>query len=150
MRAGPSRNDAATSLDGDRTSDPADPLDASGEGARASARYDASLKDLAVAEVDRRRLHNPQDRTIYREVARQFGVGEQSLRLWVKKKDAMRLGEEGDAADVVEPGHGETLSPDQMRSELQLLRRQIQKLRTENEVLKRAFVVFSSEWGGDK
>ncbi len=131
MRGAPVRTDAAN----DR-SDPA--LE---EGARASARYAPSVKELAVDEVERRRMRNPRDRTIYREVARQFGVGEQSLRLWVKKKDAARL-EAPDPAAA-----GAAMSPEQMQSELHALRRQIQKLRTENEVLKRAFVVFSSEWG---
>lgn len=149
MRAGPSRDDASTSLRGDRTSDASDRLDAPGAGGRASARYHASVKDLTVSEVDRRRLQNPQDRTIYREVARQFGVGEQSLRLWVKKKDAARMGEGAEPFAGADTGPAEPLSPEQMKAELQLLRRQIQKLRTENEVLKRAFVVFSSEWGGE-
>lgn len=113
--------------------------------APSSARYGAAVKDLAVSEVERRRLLNPRDRTVYREVARQFGVGEQSLRLWMKKRDAERL-------EAAEPaaGSGDVMSPEQMHSELQALRRQIQKLRTENDVLKRAFVVFSSEWGHDK
>lgn len=65
----------------------------------------------------------------------------------MKKRDAERL-EAGAPAAGAEAG--ELMSPEQMQSELQALRRQIQKLRTENEVLKRAFVVFSSEWGGDK
>lgn len=113
--------------------------------APSSARYDAAVKELAVSEVERRRLSNPRDRTIYREVAGQFGVGEQSLRLWVKKKDAERL-----EADTPPASPRDVMSPEQMRSELHALRRQIQKLRTENEVLKQAFVVFSSEWGREK
>ena len=117
-------------------------------GAQASARYNHSVKEQTVAEVDRRRLRNPRDRTIYREVARQFGVGEQSLRLWVKKKDAERLYESVDPNPAETFGKGPT--PAEMTTELQLLRRQIQKLQAENEVLKRAFVVFSSEWAADK
>jgi transposase-like protein len=116
--------------------------------ARASARYNHSIKKRAIAEVDERRLRNPRDRTIYREVARQFSVGEQSLRLWVKKKDSERLDENASANPV--PTVGEVRSGEDMASELQLLRREIQRLRTENDVLKRAFVVFSSEWAGDK
>lgn len=144
MRGAPARTNASTSRGDDFASNATDRLELPG-GGRSSARYTASVKDLAAAEVDRRRLQNPRDRTIYREVARQFGVGEQSLRLWVKKRDAERLD-----ADAATSAPGEVMSPEQMHSELQLLRRQIQKLRTENEVLKRAFVVFSSEWGGDK
>ncbi|MFG1311992.1 hypothetical protein [Xanthobacter autotrophicus] len=144
---GASLQSVASAADGeDRAQAAGDELPLSGV-APSSARYGAAVKDLAVAEVERRRLHNPRDRTIYREVARQFGVGEQSLRLWMKKRDAERL-EAGAPAAGAEAG--ELMSPEQMQSELQALRRQIQKLRTENEVLKRAFVVFSSEWGGDK
>lgn len=145
MRGAPARTDASTRRGDDFASNEAERLELPGGGVRSSARYTSSVKDLAVTEVDRRRLENPRDRTIYREVARRFGVGEQSLRLWVKKMDAERLD-----SDVAPAGPGEAMSPEHMKSELQLLRRQIQKLRTENEVLKRAFVVFSSEWGGDK
>lgn len=144
MRGAPARTDVSRGREEELAPDEADRLELPG-GPRASARYNPSVKELAVGEVERRRLQNPRDRTIYREVARQFGVGEQSLRLWMKKKDAERLD-----ADGVSAAPGEALSPEQMHSELQLLRRQIQKLRTENEVLKKAFVVFSSEWGGDK
>lgn len=145
MGGAPARTDASTGRGGDFTSNGTDRPEPSGGGARTSARYKPSVKELAVAEVDRRRFQNPRDRTIYREVARQFGVGEQSLRLWVKKKDAERLEQ-----DAPTPPPGEAMTPEQMQSELHTLRRQIQKLRTENEVLKRAFVVFSSEWGGEK
>ncbi len=125
-------------------------LEAAAEDAQAAARYDSSVKEIAVAEVDRRRLENPRDRTIFREVAHQYGVGEQSLRLWVKKKDAERLDNDSrtQISEAADPS--EATSLDQMQTELQQLRRQIQKLRTENEVLKRAFVVFSSEWSGEK
>lgn len=145
MRGAPARTDASGGRDDDFAPAETDRLGLPDGGARPLARYTASVKALAVSEVERRRLRNPRDRTIYREVARQFGVGEQSLRLWMKKKDAERL--DGDGAP---PASGEALSPEQMHSELQLLRRQIQKLRTENEVLKKAFVVFSSEWGSEK
>lgn len=138
--------DASADRESEFAPDETDRPDLPGGGARHSARYNSSVKTLAVAEVERRRFRNPRDRTIYREVARHFDVGEQSLRLWVKKKDAERLAD----ADNAAPAAGEAMSPERMQSELQLLRRQIQKLRTENDVLKRAFVVFSSEWGGDK
>jgi transposase len=149
MRSEPSRKVASMGRGGDPASNESDRGVPGGSGP-ISARYNASVKELAVAEVDRRRLQNPRDRSIYREVAREVGVGEQSLRLWVKKKDAAQFHENVSGAAAVERGHGEPMSPEQMKSELQLLRRQIQKLRTENDVLKRAFVVFSSEWGSEK
>ncbi len=149
MRGAPLKTAAPAETVGDGALNQADgsPADGlPGSDALASfARYDANLKELSVAEVERRRLRNPRDRTIYREVAHQFGVGEQSLRLWVKKKDAERLEVDAPPAD-----QSDAPSQEQMQSELQALRRQIQKLRTENDVLKRAFVVFSSEWSREK
>lgn len=154
MRGAPLKTAAAAETVGDGAQNQADGSPEGGlpaadalpsDALSAFARYDANVKDLSVAEVERRRLRNPRDRTIYREVARQFGVGEQSLRLWVKKRDAERL-----KGDIPPEEQGEAPSPEQMRSELQSLRRQIQKLRTENDVLKRAFVVFSTEWGSEK
>lgn len=148
MRGAPLKTAAPAETVGDGAQNQTDGSPAGGSASDALssfARYDANVKELSVSEVERRRLRNPRDRTIYREVARQFGVGEQSLRLWVKKRDAERL--EG---DIPPQSQSETPSPEQMQSELQSLRRQIQKLRTENDVLKRAFVVFSSEWGREK
>lgn len=86
--------------------------------------------------VDRRRLKNPRDRTIFREVAERFEVGEQSLRLWVRDHDVEKLGGKSAA----------TPQSNDVAAELEALRRKIQKLQTENDVLKRAFVAFSSEW----
>lgn len=96
--------------------------------------------------MDDRRLRNPRDRTIFREVALEFGIGEQSLRLWVKKHDA-----DGRKPAVVtpsSPAEPEDLArtPAQLEAEVRSLRRKIEKLQAENDVLKRAFVVFSSEW----
>jgi transposase len=117
-------------------------------------RYSDEVRDAAVAAVDQRRLQNPRDRTIYREIAKKFAVGEQSLRLWVKKSDAERL-ERSETSDG--SGNRETSSEEerlvsqrQLEAELDKMRRQIQKLKAENEVLKRAFVVFSSEWEESK
>jgi len=92
--------------------------------------------------VDRRRIRNPRDRTIFREVARKFNVGEQSLRLWVRQFDAERLGDEPASKPSKANGH----RLESVEGELESLRRKIQKLQAENDVLKRAFVVFSSEW----
>lgn len=91
--------------------------------------------------VDRRRTKNPRDRTIFREVAEQFEVGEQSLRLWVRHHDSKRW---GTRSRSVKP-YGKPL-PDNITAELDALHRRIEKLQAENDVLKRAFVAFSSEW----
>ncbi|WP_191990695.1 hypothetical protein, partial [Limosilactobacillus reuteri] len=98
------------------------------------------IREKAVAMVDRRRVRNPRDRTIFREVAEQLKVGEQSLRLWVRQSDAKRLG----TRKPIKAG-GNPL-PENVSAELDVLRRKIEKLQAENDVLKRAFVAFSSEW----
>lgn len=112
-------------------------------------RYPEGIRGEAVAAVEERRLRNPRDRTIYREVAGQFNVGEQSLRLWVKKYDAERrraasAAEKAD--DSATATSSEVMSTERLEAELAAMRRKIEKLQAENEVLKRAFVVFSSEW----
>lgn len=115
------------------------------------SRYSDKVRDAAVAAVDQRRLRNPRDRTIYREIAKKFSVGEQSLRLWVKKNDAERVERNGSRAEsAVKQGTSDDVprpSHKQFEGELNKMRKQIEKLKAENNVLKRAFVVFSSEWG---
>jgi transposase len=115
-------------------------------------RYPNKLRDAAIAAVELRRLRNPRDRTIFREVAEKFGVGEQSLRLWVKKNDDERLAQ----AEKPKAGRKQAAQPtaprasqEHLQSELDRMRKQIERLKAENDVLKRAFVVFSSEWGGE-
>lgn len=115
-------------------------------------RYPDRLKEEAIAAVEARRLRNPRDRTIYREVADKFAVGEQSLRLWVKKNDADRFknpDETGSSSGRVSGNSKEALqvTSKEIQIEFEKMRKQIEKLKAENEVLKRAFVVFSSEWG---
>lgn len=81
------------------------------------------------------------------------------MRLWVKRYDAERLAVRAAsvnggqlAANVDTPGSNEH-SPAAAGShdpllerELDSMRRQLQKLQAENDVLKRAFIMFSSEW----
>jgi transposase-like protein len=106
-------------------------------------KYPESIREKAVAMVDRRRLRNPRDRTIFREVAQHFNVGEQSLRLWVRQFDAERL--DNGHKSVPAKTNGRQV-PENVEAELESLRRKIKKLQAENDVLKRAFVVFSTEW----
>lgn len=113
-----------------------------------NGRYPADVRKKAIDAVDQRRLRNPRDRTIFREVAQEFGVGEQSLRLWVKSLDARRLEAQhtasADLPDAVRLPEGASAAL--VEQELDSMRRQIQKLRAENDILKRAFVMFSTEW----
>jgi transposase-like protein len=110
-----------------------------------SPRYSEDLRTRAINAVNERRIRNPRDRTIYREIARELGVGEQSLRLWVKKSDQDQVASvTGDLPDAARE-LGE-LDQIQMETELKRLRRQLEKLQEENALLKKAFVVFSAEW----
>lgn len=112
-------------------------------------RYPEDLRQEAVSEVENRRLSNPHDRTIFRQVAEKYNVGEQSLRLWIKKRDENRMGgtDERETSDLETklPFH-EPMSEEQIIAEFERMRLKIKRLQTENEALKRAFVVFSSEW----
>lgn len=125
--------------------------DANGQDVRIALvrQYPEELRRRAVAAVEERRRGNPRDRKIYREIAQQFSVGEQSLRLWVKKRDAERLvpnvGDAGEG-DRNRPQGGSVLTAEELQVELDSMRRKIEQLQAENEVLKRAFVVFSAEW----
>lgn len=112
-----------------------------------SARYSEDLRIRAIEAVNQRRLRNPRDRSIYREIASELNVGEQSLRLWVRKNDQSRV------ETRIDPQHAGgsarelgDLDQLQMETELKRLRKQLEKLQEENALLKKAFVVFSSEW----
>lgn len=113
------------------------------------SRYPNKVRAAAVADVDRRRLRNPRDRTIFREVAEKFAVGEQSLRLWVKKKDDERraTSHEKSEREGRKALSSSSASQAQLEAELNRMRKQVERLKAENDVLKRAFVVFSAEWG---
>lgn len=104
-------------------------------------KYPKKIREKAIAMVDRRRTRNPRDRTIFREIAQQLEVGEQSLRLWVQQSDSERLGTRSKPVKT-----SRAALPDNITAELDALHRRIEKLQAENDVLKRAFVAFSSEW----
>ncbi|MFL9901361.1 hypothetical protein PQR71_24935 [Paraburkholderia fungorum] len=116
-----------------------------------TGRYPAEVRAKAIAAVDQRRLQDPRDRTIFREIAQEFDVGEQSLRLWVKHYDAQRLDDEasspGSKVDKVQRSQAPADGRNDVERESENLRRQVQKLQAENDILKRAFVMFSAEWG---
>ncbi len=119
------------------------------QGLFSARRYAEDVRSNAIAAVDERRLKNPMDRTIYREVADEFNIGEQSLRLWVKKHDADSrdvASRDGGEADEPAERPAKNLTHAQLEAEVLSLRKKIEKLQAENDVLKRAFVVFSSEW----
>ncbi len=120
-----------------------------GQGLFLAKRYPEDVRSRAIAAVGDRRVRNPMDRTIFREVADEYDIGEQSLRLWVKKHDAdnraapgVRRGAVDDAVD----NPPAKMTQAQLEAEVINLRKKVEKLQAENDVLKRAFVVFSSEW----
>lgn len=106
-------------------------------------RYSEDVRNKAIEAVNLRRLKDPKDRTVYREVAQDYQIGEQSLRLWVKKEDSVAA-----LSQVAIPGDA-TMPPMtrlQMEAELKRLRNRVAKLQNENTLLKKAFVAMSSEW----
>ena len=114
-------------------------------------RYPEDIRTKAIEAVNQRRLVNPRDRTIYREIAEQFNIGEQSLRLWVKKQDINP--EDSETINELDSGADEPKTDDytpmtqaELEVELRKLRSNIEKLKAENQLLKKAFVVFSADW----
>ncbi|WP_156352144.1 hypothetical protein [Devosia sp. Leaf64] len=101
------------------------------------------MRSKAIESVNLRRLKDPKDRTVYREVAEEYQIGEQSLRLWVKKEDS--LAASSSVADMSEAAMP-PMTHLQMEAELKRLRSKVAKLQSENTLLKKAFVAMSSEW----
>ena len=97
-----------------------------------SKRYPPELKDRAVRNVQELRLRDPEDHGIVARVARQLGVGTESLRLWVKQ------------AEIDAGRHPGTTSAD--HDELVELRKEVKELRRANDILQSAATSFGAEW----
>ena len=95
------------------------------------ARYPSELKDRAVRMVRDLQQTDPQDKNVISRVARQLGVGSESLRTWVKLAEI----EEGKR-----PGMNEA-----ERSELKELRKENRELRRANDILQAAASFFGAE-----
>jgi len=54
---------------------------------RTTKRYPPELKERAVKMVQELRAQDPHDKTVISRVARQLGVGDESLRAWVKRAE---------------------------------------------------------------
>ena len=86
-----------------------------------SKRYPPELKERAVKMVQELRAHDPRDKTVISRVARQLGVGDESLRSWVKRAE-------------VDAGKRPGLTTDE-QSELKRLRKENFELRRSNDIL---------------
>jgi transposase len=94
-------------------------------------RYPPELKERAVKMVQELRTQDPRDKTVISRVARQLGVGDESLRSWVKQTE-------------VDVGKRPGLTTDE-QAELKRLRKENSELRRSNDILQSAAVFFGAE-----
>ena len=92
-------------------------------------RYPPELKERAVRMVIEAREHDPADQGIVGRIARQLGVGDQSLRNWVNQAE-------------IDRGKRAGLSSEE-RTRLKALEKENRELKRSNEILKRASAYFA-------
>ena len=98
---------------------------------RTSKRYPPELRERAVKMVQELRAQDPRDKTVISRVARQLGVGDESLRSWVKQSE-------------VDAGNRLGLTTDE-QAELKRLRKENFELRRSNDILQSAAAFFGAE-----
>jgi transposase len=96
-----------------------------------SRRYPPELKERAVRMVRELRQQDPADRTVVSRVARQLGVGDESLRSWVKQAE-------------IDAGQRAGLTSEE-QAELKQLRKENFELRRANDILQAAATFFGAE-----
>ncbi len=96
-----------------------------------SKRYPPELKERAVRMVGELRSADPGDQGVISLVARQLGVGQESLRAWVKQASA----DTGRQAGLTTAEH----------DELKSLRKENKELRRANDILQAAASFFGAE-----
>jgi transposase len=96
-----------------------------------SKRYPPELKERAVRMVQEIRQQDPGDKAVISRVARQLGVGDESLRAWVKQSD-------------IDAGARAGLSTNE-QAELKELRKEVRELRRSNDILQAAATFFGAE-----
>ena len=101
-------------------------------------KYSDELRDAAVARVVERRRAEPGNRSILREVAEEMEVGEQSLRLWVKRLDDGMF-------DASARTSWRQAPKDELVARIAQLEAELATAREEIEVLKRASAIFAAE-----
>jgi transposase len=94
-------------------------------------RYPPELKERAVRMVLDLQRQDPGDKTVISRVARQLGVGLESLRTWVKQA-------------VVDAGNGPGVTTAE-HDELVELRKEVKELRRSNDILQAAASFFGAE-----
>jgi transposase len=94
-------------------------------------RYPGELKERAVKMVLELRRDDPGDHGVINRVARQLGVGSESLRNWVKRAEVQM----GQRAGMTEAE----------REELATLRKEVRELRRANAILQAASTFFGAE-----
>jgi len=94
-----------------------------------STRYPDELKDRAVRMVLEARAADPLDQGVIARIARQLGVGAESLRTWVKRAE-------------IDAGKRPGLTTAE-REELSALRKENRELKRSNEILRRASAYFA-------
>ena len=94
-------------------------------------RYPPELKERAVKMVQELRAQDPHDKTVISRVARQLGIGDESLRSWTKQA-------EGNAGN--RPG-----ITTEEQAELKRLRKENSELRRSNDILQAAAAFFGAE-----
>ncbi len=101
-------------------------------------KYSDELRDAAVRRVIDRRQAEPGNRSILREVAEELEVGEQSLRIWVKRLDDGMFAS-GDAVRLRQA------PKEQLLIRIAELEAELATAHEEIEVLKRASAIFAAE-----
>ena len=97
----------------------------------AQKRYPEELKERAVRMVGELRQADPSDQGVIARVARQLGVGKESLRAWVKQS-------------AVDAGHQPGVTTAE-HDELVTLRKENKELRRANDILQAAATFFGAE-----
>ena len=94
-------------------------------------RYPPELKERAVRMAVDLRREDPGDRTVIPRVARQLGIGDESLRNWVKQAE-------------IDSGTKPGMTSAE-RDELAELRKENRELRRANDILQAAATFFGAE-----
>jgi transposase len=94
-------------------------------------RYPSEVKERAVRMVLEARAEDPADRFVISRVARQLGVGDESLRSWVRQAE-------------IDGGRRPGVTTTET-AEIKRLEKEVRELRRANEILKAAAAFFGAE-----